>query len=436
MMEWGVGAIAPSTVLTAIAWGLGSILWAEIIRDVYHFISHHWPPLYRQHVWHHRVFRRDLTFASQKIYQEAHWHNDLPECLVMLGFGLGLWWICQIFTPEYTPAVSLGIIYTLLFLVSCIARGSGSDWAREVTDSTHKPGAFLSPPAKWFVNRPYHWRHHFDDDKAYYCGIFTLVDKVMGTALSLKGKTIAVTGASGTLGKALIQQLHRAGAKVIALSSQSQPVQIAIDGQLTQINTITWQIGREAELSSILEKVDILILNHGINVHQERTSEAIARSYQVNTFSQIELMEAFFSTVCSDRDIALKEVWVNTSEAEVNPAFSPLYELTKRALGDIVTLKRLDAPCIVRKLILGPFKSDLNPVGIMSADWVAKQIVALAKRDARNIIVTINPLTYLLFPIKEFAQSCYFNWFSKRAEAAKQPISQKKLNAEVKAHLN
>ncbi|PSB04055.1 bifunctional sterol desaturase/short chain dehydrogenase [Merismopedia glauca] len=418
----------------AIAWGLGSILWAEIIRDVYHLVSHYYPPLYRQHVWHHRVFRRDLTFANPKIYQEAQWHNDFPECLVMLAFGIGLWWVCQTFTPDYQWAAALGILYTLLFLVSCIARASGSDWAREATDATHKPGAFLSPPGNWFVNRPYHWRHHFDDDKAYYCGTFTLVDKVMGTALSLKGKTIAVTGASGTLGKALLQQLHLAGAKVIALTSQSQAVKISIDGEFVDIKTINWQIGQESELASVLEKVDILVLNHGVNVYGDRTADAIAKSYQINTFSSLKLMEAFFATVRTNQDIALKEVWVNTSEAEVNPAFSPLYELTKRALGDLVTLKRLDAPCVVRKLILGPFKSDLNPVGIMSADWVAKQIVALAKRDVRNIIVTINPLTYLLFPIKEFCQSWYFRLFSQAPATLNLQVAQKNLGAIVPAN--
>jgi monoglucosyldiacylglycerol epimerase len=52
-------------------------------------------------------------------------------------------------------------------------------------------------------------------------------------------------------------------------------------------------------------------------------------------------------------------------------------------------------------------------VGIMSARWIAWAIVALAKRDVRNIIVTINPITYLLFPIKEFYQSVYFRLFSK-----------------------
>jgi hypothetical protein len=64
-------------------------------------------------------------------------------------------------------------------------------------------------------------------------------------------------------------------------------------------------------------------------------------------------------------------------------------------------------------LILGPFKSQLNPIGIMSPNWIAWAIVALAKRDFRDIIVTINPLTYLAFPIKEWGRSLYFRLFSR-----------------------
>ena len=130
-------------------------------------------------------------------------------------------------------------------------------------------------------------------------------------------------------------------------------------------------------------------------------------------FSALELIDIFSATVTGPQDKATKEIWVNTSEAEVSPALSPLYELSKRALGDIVTLKRLDQTCIIRKLILGPFKSQLNPYGVMSAAQVAQGIVFFAKRDFRNIIVTINPLTYILFPIKELSTWLYYRIFSK-----------------------
>lgn len=398
-----------------LAIALTSVLWVELVRDFYHTLSHLWQPLYRLHVWHHKVFRRDLSVISDTIYRQAHWYNDVPESLVMLVFSILPWGI--VYTGNLAPqwltwASSLGSWYTLFFLASAIARGFGIPLVDELTDITHRPGEFTSLPSRWLVNRPYHWRHHFDDQNAYFSGTLTFVDKLLGTAMSLKNKRIAVTGASGTLGRALLTQLHLTGAKVTALTTSEGEIALDVAGQEMVIETVFWRVGQEAELLAQLDKIDILIINHGINVHQQRDEAAIAQSYEINTFSTLRLMESFFKTIKSDRDMIRKEVWVNTSEAEVNPAFSPLYELSKRATGDLVTMSRLDAPCVVRKLILGPFKSNLNPVGIMSADWVAKQIIRLARRDMRNIIVTINPLTWVLFPFKEFFVANYFRFFS------------------------
>ncbi|MEO0925568.1 MAG: bifunctional sterol desaturase/short chain dehydrogenase [Cyanobacteria bacterium J06643_13] len=408
-----------ASLITGLAIALASVLWVELVRDFYHTLSHLWQPLYRLHVWHHKVFRRDLSVVSEEIYRQAHWYNDVPESLVMLTLSILPWQLTQAwdFTPRW--AVWTGSLYTLSFLLGAIARGLGIPLVDELTDVTHRPGEFTNLPSRWFVNRPYHWRHHFDNQDAYFSGTLTLVDKLMGTALSLKNKRIAVTGASGTLGIALLTQLHLAGAKVIALTSSEREIILNLNGEKMPLKTISWQAGQEAELLSQLAKVDILILNHGVNVYGQRDEAAIAKSYEVNTFSSLRLMELFFQTIKSDRDMIRKEVWVNTSEAEVNPAFSPLYELSKRAIGELVTLRRLDAPCVVRKLILGPFKSKLNPVGVMSPEWVAKQIVNLAKRDVRNIIVTINPLTFILLPIKEFMTASYFRWFSSADKASK-----------------
>ncbi len=252
--------------LAIAGWGVGSVLWAEVVRDCFHALSHQWPWLYRHHAWHHRVFRRDLTF-NPEVYRKAQWHNDFPECLVMLGLAIAFWLLAALLDPIRSNWAILGIIYVLGFLLSCMARGSGSDWARELTDLTHMPGPFQSAPAQWWVNRPYHWRHHFDDDSAYYCSTLTLVDKLMGTALSLKGKKIAVTGAGGTLGRALLVELHRAGAKPVALTSKAEPVSVDVDGKTVEFKTVTWAVGREHELAEMLRKIDILVINHGINCH-------------------------------------------------------------------------------------------------------------------------------------------------------------------------
>ncbi len=403
--------------LMGIGLALASVLWVELVRDFYHALAHVWSPLYRLHGWHHRVFRPDLSVINPDIYRKAHWYNDVPEALVMLAFGcwpplLTLMWQGTDHWPLILAA-SAGCVYTLGFLASAIARGMGVPQADEITDLTHRPGPFLTPPAPWMVNRTYHWRHHFDDPDAYFCGTLTLVDKMLGTALSLKGKKVAVTGASGSLGLALLKELHGQGAKAIALTSSGEQITIDVDGQELPIRTQQWCIGEENQLKELFAEIDILVINHGINVHQRRDAQAIEQAYEINAFSGWRMVELFLSTVKTNRQIATKEVWINTSEAEVNPAFSPLYELSKRTFGDLITLRRLDSPCVIRKLILGPFKSNLNPVGIMAAPWVAKQVVKGAKRDSRNIIVTINPLTFLAFPIKEFFVSSYYRFFTR-----------------------
>ena len=379
----------------AIGFGLGSVVFVEIVRDIYHVTSHYWPPLLRWHKLHHQLYRKDFSIINPATYRKAQLVNDAPEALAMIAAGALLFWGTQAYST------GLGLLYSMGFLGGAIARSQG--WLME-SDLTHKPGALDGRPNPWRVNRSYHWRHHFDETTAYYGGHFTVVDKLLGTSLSLKNKTVAVTGASGTLGQALIDQLRRQGAKPIALTSSV----LESEGEV-----VSWSVGEEAALRSVLQRTDILILNHGINVHSDRTPEAIEKSLQVNALSSWRLAELFFETVNGPTHAATKELWVNTSEAEVSPALSPLYEISKRLLGDLVTLRRLDAPCIVRKIVLGPFKSQLNPYGVMSAPWVARMVIALAKRDIRLIIVTINPITYIAIPLKELISTLYFRLFSR-----------------------
>lgn len=378
--------------------GIVSILVAEVVRDLYHIAGHYWQPIKQFHLLHHKAYRRDFSIPNLELYQKSQLYNDVPEALCMVGLGIAIAAISQ------SPGMWIGCLYSCAFLIPACLRSQGMLLA---TDLSHKPGDLLDIPTQWRVNRSYHWRHHFDETNAYFGGHFTSVDRVIGTSLSLKGKVVAITGASGTLGQALIEELVDKGAKIVALTTNSAPV------FTPEIKVLAWELGAESDLLEQLRSVDILIVNHGVNVYGDRSFEAIERSYEVNTFSALRLSELFLSTVTGATDRATKELWINTSEAEVNPAFSPLYELSKRALGDSISLLRLDAPCIIRKLVLGPFKSQLNPSGVMSARWIAWAIIALATRDVRNIIITINPITYLLFPIKELCQSSYFRLFTK-----------------------
>ena len=67
----------------------------------------------------------------------------------------------------------------------------------------------------------------------------------------------------------------------------------------------------------------------------------------------------------------------------------------------------------IKKLILGPFKSKLNPQGIMSPEFVAKKIIHKGEKENYLIIVTPNPITYLLMPIVETIRILYAKFIEK-----------------------
>lgn len=231
--------------------------------------------------------------------------------------------------------------------------------------------------------------------------------------------TVAVTGASGALGQALLRRWHGRGAQLIALCHSSAPLQLAgPDGQPIPLRQVHWQVGGEAALEPLLEQVDVLVINHGINVHGDCSAAATGRSLEVNALSAWRLLE-LFATVAQRREGAQRhpgragrrrpEVWVNTSEAEIQPAVSPLYEISKRLLGQLLSLRapELARDLRLRRLVLGPFRSALNPVGVMGADWVAGEVLRQADWNCSLIIVTPNPLTYLLMPLATLGRWAY-----------------------------
>jgi hypothetical protein len=103
------------------------------------------------------------------------------------------------------------------------------------------------------------------------------------------------------------------------------------------------------------------------------------------------------------------EVWINTSEAEIEPAFSPLYEISKRLLGQLLSLRSLDLARAVRirRLVLGPFRSALNPVGLMPVGFVADQVLLQASLGCNLILVTPNPLIYVVMPLTTLSRWLY-----------------------------
>ena len=222
-------------------------------------------------------------------------------------------------------------------------------------------------------------------------------------------KTVGITGASGALGKALTKLFRQKGYKVIGFTHSKNDSTRNLE---SPNEWIKWECGKESTLKKHLKKIDILILNHGIyNLSRENTN--YENSIEINALSKFKFLNLFEDIALTNDSLIKKEIWINTSEAEILPALNPSYEISKSLIGQLVSFKKnlLDKDnqkkFIIKKIILGPFKSELNPIGIMSPRFVSKKIYDLANSKSYLIIISPNPLTYLLFPLKEFFNFLY-----------------------------
>jgi hypothetical protein len=234
-----------------------------------------------------------------------------------------------------------------------------------------------------------------------------------------RGKRVGITGVSGALGQALCRQFVQRGAVVVGLSHSPRPRPDDAEPNSIPEEWRQWSCGQEHQLDPVLATLDVLVLNHGINPGGDQRPDTLTTALKVNALSSWALINRFEAIAeTNPLESGRRELWVNTSEAEIQPALSPGYELSKRLIGQLVSLRWSDrnkarGSVRLRKLVLGPFKSDLNPIGLMSADLVAQQVLIQASWGLSLIIVTPNPLTYLLMPLNELGRSLYNRCFSR-----------------------
>jgi len=223
------------------------------------------------------------------------------------------------------------------------------------------------------------------------------------------GKTIGITGASGALGKELTKLFRQKGFKVIGFTHSKTNSEINLE---SPNEWIKWECGKESTLKKHLKKIDILILNHGI-YDLSRENSNYEKSIEINALSKFKFLNLFEEIALTNKSLTKKEIWINTSEAEILPALNPSYEISKSLIGQLVSFKKnllnknIQEKFVIRKIILGPFKSKLNPIGIMNPKFVSKKIYDLANSRRYLIIISPNPLTYILFPLKEFYNFLY-----------------------------
>ena len=222
-------------------------------------------------------------------------------------------------------------------------------------------------------------------------------------------KTIGITGASGSLGKGLTKLFRKNGYKVIGFTHNKNNLELNSE---SPNEWVEWECGKEYKLKKFLKKVDILILNHGINIINNENIN-YEKSIEINALSKFKLLNLFEEIALKNESEIVKEIWINTSEAEILPALNPSYEISKSLIGQLVAFKKnflsktTREKFKIKKIILGPFKSELNPIGIMNPNFVSKKIFDHACSSNYLIIISPNPISYILFPLRELYYYLY-----------------------------
>jgi hypothetical protein len=340
-------------------------VFATFVFDAIHFTLHlclksRWAWLRKlasPHQAHHDFCDRRLIYHDNVIVPNLVLHV-IPEYATQMA-------VCALSLTVLHPLAVIVVmgVFTLIFVGVMILRGKDRNHVQlPILPAAH--GSF-------FVRAPYHALHHVHPEN-YMSSFTTLFDRLMGTACQIRGRRIALTGASGAFGAAIKSLLERAGAIVIPLKFESD-----------------WTYADYSGADSVLETADILVLAHGAKG---------ANAMQANCDSFLALIERF-RALARHRQFPI-EIWAVGSEIECHPTFGKAdllsYARSKRAYARAAAPLMHDPDVLYRHIVPSSFRSRMGP-GLMSARTCAVITLWLICRGFQYVPVTYTGIALLNF---------------------------------------
>jgi hypothetical protein len=307
------------------------------------------------HQAHHDFCDRSLIYHDHAIMANLALHV-IPEYATQMG-------VCAVAFAFLHPLPVLLVMgsFTLIFVAVIVLRGKDRNHTtRLVLRAAH--GTF-------FVRAPYHALHHVYPD-SYMSSYTTLLDRLMGTACHIRGRTVALTGASGSFGSAMKELLERAGAKVL-------PLKFGADYTYKDFS------GADSSLGA----ADILLLAHGAKGEQ---------AMPANCASFLALIERF-KMLTRNRQVPV-EIWAVGSEIECHPSFGDpvlrFYARSKRAFARSAASLMYDHDVLYRHIVPSSFRSAMGG-GLMSGRTAAAVALWLIRHGFRYVPVTYTGIAFV-----------------------------------------
>ncbi|HEX6452514.1 MAG TPA: SDR family NAD(P)-dependent oxidoreductase [Trebonia sp.] len=204
---------------------------------------------------------------------------------------------------------------------------------------------------------------------------------------NIDGKTVLVTGANRGIGRALVEEALRRGAKRV-YAGMREPFTHP-DGRVTPVTLDVTDTAQVAEAARTIGSLDILINNAGIALYDDLSDRAVLeRQLAVNLFGPYEVTRAFLPQLTRSRGVIVNNLSLN--------AFAPLpvipaYSISKAAAFNLTqSLRSLLAARGIRvhAVLTGPTDTDMTrgfEVPKASPQAVAQAIFGGVEQDEEDI---------------------------------------------------
>jgi NAD(P)-dependent dehydrogenase (short-subunit alcohol dehydrogenase family) len=177
--------------------------------------------------------------------------------------------------------------------------------------------------------------------------------------MSIAGKTVLITGASRGIGRALVHEALKRGAKRVYAAARG-----ALDYASERVTPVTLNVTSASQIkqaASEISVLDILINNAGVAIYDDLSNpDIIGQHLAVNFFGPLNVTQAFLPQLKRSKGAVVN----NLSLAALAPLpVIPAYSISKAAaLNMTQSLRALLAGQGVRvhAAILGPVDTDMN----------------------------------------------------------------------------
>lgn len=178
--------------------------------------------------------------------------------------------------------------------------------------------------------------------------------------MNIENKTLLITGANRGIGRALVDEALRRGAKRVFAGTRGRILEIA-DERVTSLTLDVTNVSQIQRAARQVETLDVLINNAGVAMYDDLiNSDAIEQHLDVNFLGMFRVTRAFLPLLRRSKGAIVN----NLSTAALAPLpLIPSYSISKAAAANMTqSLRALLANqgVTVHAVFLGPIDTDMS----------------------------------------------------------------------------